>query len=314
MSTVAPRPDLARVGDRLPDVRLQPAAGERLRLHADLAGRALWLAVVRDQDEAAALPALAAGAGLCIGAAPIAPPPGWTAYVADAAWCALFPAGMMLRLDPNLRVRAILPPAAFPGWRDDAHCEALDAGRTAGCAPVLQIPDVLDAGLCDRLVAHLDQDCGGGEPSRVLVHENGQTRAELDPSVKLRRETFIRDAALEAEVQGLLLRRVLPEIARVFQFPAARRDPFKLLAYPAGAGYFRPHRDNDTRDVAHRRFAASFNLNPGGYSGGEFRFPEFGPHLYAPPRGAALVFSCSLLHEVVPVQAGTRRALTTFLS
>jgi hypothetical protein len=43
------------------------------------------------------------------------------------------------------------------------------------------------------------------------------------------------------------------------------------------------------------------------------RFPEFGSRQYQPPTGGALVFSCSLLHEVSPVRRGKRYAFLPFL-
>ncbi|HEY5971004.1 MAG TPA: 2OG-Fe(II) oxygenase, partial [Pseudoxanthomonas sp.] len=163
------------------------------------------------------------------------------------------------------------------------------------------------------IIRHLEVDCEGGELSRVLVLEGGEQVLQLDPSIKRRRESLPRDKGLEDRMHERLMRRALPEIARAFNFTANRRDALKLLAYPEGAGYFHAHRDNDTPDVAHRRFALSVNLNHGEYRGGDFRYPEFGPHLYAPSTGTALVFSCSLLHEVLPVESGTRYAMTTFL-
>jgi predicted 2-oxoglutarate/Fe(II)-dependent dioxygenase YbiX len=42
-------------------------------------------------------------------------------------------------------------------------------------------------------------------------------------------------------------------------------------------------------------------------------FPEFGNRRYQPPAGGALVFSCSLLHEVSPVTRGRRYAFLPFL-
>ena len=45
----------------------------------------------------------------------------------------------------------------------------------------------------------------------------------------------------------------------------------------------------------------TLNLNTGGYEGGALWFPEFGRQLYAPEAGGAVVFSCSLLHEALPV-------------
>jgi predicted 2-oxoglutarate/Fe(II)-dependent dioxygenase YbiX len=52
---------------------------------------------------------------------------------------------------------------------------------------------------------------------------------------------------------------------------------------------------------------------PSSIGGGELRFPEFGPRSYRAPSGGAVVFSCSLLHEVLPVTAGRRFAFLPFL-
>ena len=56
----------------------------------------------------------------------------------------------------------------------------------------------------------------------------------------------------------------------------------------------------------------TLNLNTNGYTGGQLRFPEFGPDLYEPERGGAIVFSSSLLHEATPVTAGRRYVLLGF--
>lgn len=303
-------------GDRLPDVRLGLEDGDRARLHSVFAGTTLWLATPATGETARALPVPREGVvALCIteaGRAGI--PGGWRAVSPPADWAALFEPDVLWQADANLRLqwsrplplREALPPPASP--------TALSPAQTALIAPVLQIPGVLEPELCDALIRHLEIDCNGGEPSAVRVLQNGGEYLELDPSIKQRRESPPRDPALEARLHERLMRRALPEVARVYQFPVARRDPFKLLAYPAAAGYFRAHRDNDTPDVAHRRFALSVNLNAGAYEGGDFRFPEFGPHRFSPGTGTALVFSCSLLHEVLPVERGVRYAMTTFLA
>ena len=303
-------PPVARRGDRVPDTWLQPAdGGERVRLHKRFGGRPMWLAVA-GASGAPALPPLAGDQGLLIARSAFEAPDGWRAFIADSAWCELFEPGV-LELDANFRV--VRAPGEPAEGFTTAPVAALDAASTGTCAPVLQIPDVLEPALCRALLDHFEQACGGGDDSHVLVLEHGRQTPRIDPDIKLRRESPIRDAALEAAVDARMRRRVLPEMLRVFQFGVSRRDPFKLLAYPQGAGYFRPHRDNDTPDVAHRRFAISVNLNAGAYRGGAFRFPEFGPHPYAPSTGAVLVFSCSLLHEVLAVEAGTRHSLTTFV-
>ena len=57
----------------------------------------------------------------------------------------------------------------------------------------------------------------------------------------------------------------------------------------------------------------TLNLNTDEYEGGELRFPEFGPNLYRPGAGDAVVFSCSLLHEALDVTKGSRFTLLSFL-
>lgn len=299
-------------GDRLPDVRLRSADGESQLLHTDCAGTPLWLCV----SAAAAMPSLPTPSdGLHallirptrVGALDEAELAGtrWQQRLVDPGWCAELAPDCLWITDANLRLQSqhALPLAVPP----------LVTGMSTP-APVLQIPNVFEAGFCRELMAHLDDACGGGDASGVVVLEDGAQTFQLDPSIKQRRESPPRDPALEARMHERMGRRVLPEILRAFNFHVARRDPFKLLAYPENAGYFRPHRDNDTPDVAHRRFALSVNLNTGGYAGGEFRFPEFGPERFSPPVGGAIVFSCSLLHEVLPVTRGQRYAMTTFLA
>jgi predicted 2-oxoglutarate/Fe(II)-dependent dioxygenase YbiX len=71
-------------------------------------------------------------------------------------------------------------------------------------------------------------------------------------------------------------------------------------------GFLNPHRDNSIPANAQRRFTMTVNLNAGAYEGGELRFREYGEELYAVERGTAVVWSASLLHEVLPVTKGRR--------
>ena len=105
----------------------------------------------------------------------------------------------------------------------------------------------------------------------------------------------------------------MPEVRKAFAFRATRFEGFKIACYDAATGgFFRPHRDNLTPSTAHRVFALTLNLNDG-YEGGQLRFPEYGNQLYRPDPGAALVFSCAHLHEVLDVTAGRRFVLLSFL-
>jgi predicted 2-oxoglutarate/Fe(II)-dependent dioxygenase YbiX len=301
-------------GDRIPDARLLAGDGSGWVLHEEFAGVPLWLVALSTTTAALSLPPVPEGvAALCVAAQPpLDLPAGWRGFSAEPRWLDLLAPDVLWQADTNLRLTDshVLPlPTSLPV----ARAAGLDAASMRDAAPVLQIPGVFEPDFCAALVVHLDEQCGGGEPSRVLALEGGAQTLYLDPKIKQRRESLPRDPQLEAGMHERLMRRALPEIARVFNFQVNRRDAFKLLAYPHGAGYFRAHRDNTTPDVAHRRFALSINLNQGGYVGGEFRFPEFAPNRYLPATGTALVFSCSLLHEVLPVEQGTRYAVTTFL-
>jgi predicted 2-oxoglutarate/Fe(II)-dependent dioxygenase YbiX len=124
---------------------------------------------------------------------------------------------------------------------------------------------------------------------------------------------FISDANALQRTRELLERRLLPMVYRAFQFSTTRIERYLVGRYDAETGgHFRPHRDNTAPVVAHRRFAVTINLNEG-YEGGDLRFPEFGSETYRAPPGDAIVFSCSLLHEVTQVTRDRRYAFLSFL-
>jgi predicted 2-oxoglutarate/Fe(II)-dependent dioxygenase YbiX len=80
-------------------------------------------------------------------------------------------------------------------------------------------------------------------------------------------------------------------------------------ASSASGGVLHAHRDNSTKETAHRRFTMTINLNAGEYEGGALRFREYGDHLYEVERGTAVIWSAALLHEVMPVTRGDRFVL-----
>jgi len=135
----------------------------------------------------------------------------------------------------------------------------------------------------------------------------------VDHSHKRRRDYTITDQKVIGSIQAQFLRRVVPAIKKAYQFEATRMERYIVAEYSASeAGHFRPHRDNTTKGTAHRRFAASVNLNAD-FDGGEISFPEYGTRTYKGPPGAALIFSCSILHTVSPVTRGERYACLPFL-
>ena len=121
------------------------------------------------------------------------------------------------------------------------------------------------------------------------------------------------DSAESRELVAVIARRLLPEVLKALGFRVSRMESFRVGCYDAGdRGHFAPHRDNTTPLTEHRRFALTLNLNAGDYEGGYLRLPEYGPQLYAPPPGGAVVFSCSLLHLATPVQKGRRFVVVGF--
>jgi predicted 2-oxoglutarate/Fe(II)-dependent dioxygenase YbiX len=179
-------------------------------------------------------------------------------------------------------------------------------------APVLLVPDVLEPELCRALVAAYDRH-GGTESGIVRNDENGRTVTAVDHAFKRRQDVTLTDPALRADLKDRIERLLAPQVRRAFQFTATRIERWLLARYDAETGgHFSPHRDNTTKGTAHRRFAVTMNLTAD-YEGGELRFPEFGPRTYRAPVGGALVFSCSLLHEVTPVTSGRRYCTLPFL-
>ncbi len=183
------------------------------------------------------------------------------------------------------------------------------AGYTA---PILMVPRVFEPEFCDELIARFKQD--GGQPSGVIVTEGGKQILKTDPETKDRRDYYFPpDDPLFVQIRNRVTRRILPEIQQYFGYAVTSHDPFRLICYDsATGGYFRPHRDNVTDDVAHRQFALTVNLNTEEYEGGELRFAEFGQQLYRPEKGAAVVFACSMVHEAMPVTQGKRYAVVSF--
>ena len=180
-------------------------------------------------------------------------------------------------------------------------------------APILLIPNVLDAQTCTDLIATWHEK--GNIASGTHDSQGNADLGAYAQTSKARRDHEIKDPKLKALVSELIGRRIAPEIQKAFDYQVAGTTMVKIARYGADTGgYFRSHRDNISPGVLHRRFALSLMLNdPSDYTGGGLRFIEYGPEAYYPPAGAAMVFSGSLLHEVMPVTAGERFVLLTFL-
>jgi predicted 2-oxoglutarate/Fe(II)-dependent dioxygenase YbiX len=213
-------------------------------------------------------------------------------------------------LDPNLRVIGVVLGDRLAEQVVALLDGALHRGpavQVVTQAPVLLLPRVLSAAYCERLIRVWEQE--GGVDTGV-ARASGDV---LDASYKRRRDHTVSDPRLLRELSSMVGRRVLPEVHRAFAFRATRFEGFKIACYNSvTGGFFRPHRDNLTPSTTHRVLALTLNLNDG-YDGGQLRFPEYGNQLYRPDPGAALVFSCAHLHEVLDVTAGQRYVLLSFL-
>lgn len=216
-------------------------------------------------------------------------------------------------LDPMLRVVGRVRLAEGPALL--AHLASLvKEPEPEGLAPVLVIPRVFDFALCRKLIGLYDSN--GGEVTGFMREVEGKTTGILDDSFKRRRDFHIDDETeLCAHIRHRLTRTVVPQVQRAFQFDVTRIERYIVACYDGDGegGFFRAHRDNTTIGTAHRRFACTINLNAEDYEGGELRFPEFGSKRYRAPTGGAVVFSCSLLHEAMPVTRGKRYAYLPFL-
>jgi hypothetical protein len=155
-------------------------------------------------------------------------------------------------------------------------------------APVLILPRVLDEEACRRLLS--------------------QEGLSITPAP-------IANPAEAEALSRLLLRRIGPEVDRVFSFDDFRFESLALRQEDAAAGSsaLDRRRDNSDPETTGRSFALILDLEAGAYEGGGLRFPEYGPHIYRPAAGAALVHAGGILRELLPVTSGRRSLLTLTL-
>lgn len=230
----------------------------------------------------------------------------------------------VLAIAPNLHALA----RVVPGDRGDpaeavlSRAKPLFERRKAGLVtaihpPVLIVPDVFGPDECARLM-ELYRTTG-----KEFVDPGHNQLQGRTTDVKMRIPEYGRSDRVDhwvcaPETNGYidqrLVPRLMPEIQKAFNYKVTRHERYRIACYEgARGGSEHGHRDNTLPFVAHRRFAVTINLNSDAYDGAELRFPEFGDALYKPPSGAAIVFSCSLLHEVMGMRSGARFALLAFL-
>ena len=172
-------------------------------------------------------------------------------------------------------------------------------------APALIVPDVLSPELCAKCLHAFNT--GNTFDGTVGALEGKAYRADI----KVRTD-YVVHGELLAELDDKLSRSFYPEIKKIFGFEVTHRELFKIGMYSGEKnGFFKQHRDNFDAPLGYRRVAATIQLNDD-YEGGGLRFPEYDDHVYRPPMGAAIAFSCSTLHEARPVTKGARYVVVGF--
>ncbi|MGF1522504.1 MAG: 2OG-Fe(II) oxygenase [Leptolyngbyaceae cyanobacterium] len=226
-------------------------------------------------------------------------------------------------LDQRLRVKQIFPvrPEAVAPTVEEAIAAiatlpALAAGTAVRQAPVLFIPGAFEPEFCQQLIALLNAH-GSTETGVLEEQQDGQSFNIADHSLKRRRDLALEQAGMEwiQQLTHRVIRRIKPAIEKAFQYSICSFERPVVACYDAAnQGFFGRHRDNMTVEGAQRRFAMTINLNTGDYEGGCLQFPEYGNQLFSPAIGEAVVFSCSLMHQVTPVTQGKRYAFLLFFN
>ncbi|WP_422366153.1 redoxin domain-containing protein [Pelagibius sp.] len=225
-------------------------------------------------------------------------------------------------LDTNLRLVALIDGGgASHGGEILNALETATADPTdvplAGHPPVLVLPRVLSERDCADLIDYWHEPApvweAEGLNSRGFMEETGDFMVRNKDYGKVL-QRVVRDVPLQKYLDTKLNRRVITEIRKAFQTKISRREEYRIAGYDAAeGGCLGPHRDNPTKETQHRRFTVSVALNGGAFEGGGLRFGEYSQQGYLVPTGTAIVWSCTLLHDVMPVTAGQRFILGTHL-
>jgi peroxiredoxin len=260
--------------------------GDAAILHAALG---LTFAVLAD-------PAL--GAWRAFGASPDAPSP-------------------IIVIDPNRRIAACCRGSDATAALDvAARLLAKRQPATLGeHPPVLVLPRVLEPADCATLIEIWHRPVrryhSDGFTSAAYRDETGEFKIRID-SYGRTDQFVLRDPIMVDRLDALLARRIMPQIEKAFRQRAEYREDYRIACYDAAeSGALPAHRDDTLPQVRYRLFTASVHLNAGEYEGGYLRFPEYGAHRYDVDPGTAIVWSCSLQHEVTAVTRGRRFILGT---
>ena len=160
------------------------------------------------------------------------------------------------------------------------------------------VSDILTPAWCGRLIRYWESDA-----AKLTNHvASAEAKSNVcDVAAKQRHDAPVNDPELARALVQILDRRVMSELARYFGCVVREGETLRIGCYEAAEeGRFHMHRDTNMAVTMRRRFALSLNLNDD-YEGGFLRFPEFPGLIYRPAAGSGVVFSCSPLHEAMPV-------------
>lgn len=179
-------------------------------------------------------------------------------------------------------------------------------------APVMVLPNLIDDALRADLIAAFQ---ARNEEGTVSVTHRGVRADTVVPGIKRRRDlTLERGSPLYAAVRTAVADRLMPELYKTWWVTKLRTEAFYVAGYSAERqDFFAAHRDNTLAHTADRRIAISIELNDD-YAGGGLVFPEYSEDRFRAPAGGGVAFSCSLMHEAVPITEGTRFVLLVFLA
>jgi predicted 2-oxoglutarate/Fe(II)-dependent dioxygenase YbiX len=221
----------------------------------------------------------------------------------------------VILLDPNQRLAATYDTRPLLAAAEGVATVAPEVNSAPGAdqivrtalAPVLVLPRVFEPDFCAQVIRLWHK--GDHKDSGVSSRYGNVGVAEL----KRTEDYMVTEPMMQKAISDRLAWRIGPELIKVFGFEREFSfDAHVVLSYSVEGGhFFGAHRDNGAPTTADRAFAVSLNLNDD-FDGGELIFPEYSSVKVSPPLGAAAVFSCSVLHEALPVTRGRRFVLTTF--
>jgi predicted 2-oxoglutarate/Fe(II)-dependent dioxygenase YbiX len=152
-------------------------------------------------------------------------------------------------------------------------------------------------------------DRGASEPAEILS-------SEITLDRQARRAEIITVDPETLDAIETALDRYREMVASFFSISLTGREGAGFVRYRAG-GFYRSHRDAGTIEswpaAARRQISIVVFLNncrerpgPGEFRGGQLRLLEDIPHDIVPREGLLVAFPAATMHEVAPVEAGTR--------